>query len=165
MQKSVSAWVPPRAMSHAEIRKILASGRPATESTVNPLATRIMSHIFAQLRERTVNHRNCISVVDCAASMRSGAPRADNFAGCRTDSLSIGGDIDRGNKCAASIIYESGTDAEISSLRLRTSATKCRVTHLLGKNLLLTWFWQFWQLLGRYWSCLLPRQDGGTSQI
>ena len=39
------------------------------------------------------------------------------------------------------------------------------VTNLLGKNIQLTWFRQFRQLAGRYCSCLLPRQDGGTSQI
>ena len=39
-----------------------------------------------------------------------------------------------------------------------------RVTHLLGKNLPLTWFRQFRQLVGCYCSYLLPRQDGGTSQ-
>ena len=40
-----------------------------------------------------------------------------------------------------------------------------RVTRLLGNNLPLTWFWHFRQLLGRYCSYLLPRQDGGTFQI
>ena len=40
-----------------------------------------------------------------------------------------------------------------------------RVTHLLGKNLPLTWFRQFRQLVGRYCSYLLPRQDGVKSQI
>ena len=40
-----------------------------------------------------------------------------------------------------------------------------RVTHLRGKNLLLTWFRHFWQLVGRYCSYLLLRQDDGTSQI
>ena len=40
-----------------------------------------------------------------------------------------------------------------------------RVTHLLGKSLPLTWFRQFWQLVGRYCSYLLPRQDDGTYQI
>ena len=40
-----------------------------------------------------------------------------------------------------------------------------RVRDLLGKNLLLTWFQMFRRLVGRYCSCLLPRQDGGTSQI
>ena len=45
---------------------------------------------------------------------------------------------------------------------LVSSSVLYRVTHLLGKNLPLTWFRQ---LAGRYCSCLLPRQDGGTSQI
>ena len=40
-----------------------------------------------------------------------------------------------------------------------------RVTHLVGENLLLTQFRQFWQLLGRYGSYLLPRHDSGTSQF
>ena len=40
-----------------------------------------------------------------------------------------------------------------------------RVIHMLGKNLLLTWFRHFWKLVCRYCSYLLPRQDGGTSQI
>ena len=40
-----------------------------------------------------------------------------------------------------------------------------RVTILRGYNLPLTWFQHFWQLVGRYCSYLLPRQDGGTSQI
>ena len=39
------------------------------------------------------------------------------------------------------------------------------VTILDGKNLQLTLFWHFWQLLGRYCSYLLPRHDGWTSQI
>ena len=39
------------------------------------------------------------------------------------------------------------------------------VTHLLGNNLPFTWFQQFWQLMGRYCSGLLPRQDGGTFKI
>ena len=33
------------------------------------------------------------------------------------------------------------------------------------KNLPLTWFRPLRQLVGRYCSCLLPRQDGGTYQI
>ena len=40
-----------------------------------------------------------------------------------------------------------------------------QVTHLVEENLLLTEFRQFWQLVGRYCSYLLPRQDGGTFQI
>ena len=40
-----------------------------------------------------------------------------------------------------------------------------RVTGQDGKNLLLTEFRQFWQLVGRYRSYLLPRQDGGKFQI
>ena len=36
------------------------------------------------------------------------------------------------------------------------------VTHLVGYDLLLTQFRQFWQLMGRYFSYLLPRQDNGT---
>ena len=40
-----------------------------------------------------------------------------------------------------------------------------RVTSQVGKNLLLTELRQFWQLVGRYCSHLLPRQDGGTFQI
>ena len=40
-----------------------------------------------------------------------------------------------------------------------------RVTHLLSNNLQLTEFRQFRQQVGRYSSYLLPRQDGGTSQI
>ena len=40
-----------------------------------------------------------------------------------------------------------------------------RVTHMLGKTLPLTWFRQFRQLVGRYCSCLLPRQDGGIFHI
>ena len=40
-----------------------------------------------------------------------------------------------------------------------------RATILRGNNLQLTWFRHFWQLVGRYCSYLLPRQDGGTSQI
>ena len=39
-----------------------------------------------------------------------------------------------------------------------------RVTILRGDNLSLTWFQHFWQLVGRYCSYLLPRQDGGISQ-
>ena len=39
------------------------------------------------------------------------------------------------------------------------------MTRLLGKNLPLTLFQQFWELMGRYCSSLLPRQDGRTSQI
>ena len=39
-----------------------------------------------------------------------------------------------------------------------------RVTHVVGENLQLTQFRQFWQLLGRYCSYLLPRQDDGTSK-
>ena len=35
-----------------------------------------------------------------------------------------------------------------------------RVTRLVGYNLLLTLFQQFWQLIGSYCSYLLPRQDG-----
>ena len=39
-----------------------------------------------------------------------------------------------------------------------------RVTHLIaGNNLLLTLFRQFWQLVGRFCSYLLPRQDNGLS--
>ena len=40
-----------------------------------------------------------------------------------------------------------------------------RVTGQGGKNLPLTEFQQFWQLVDRYYSYLLPRQDGGTFQI
>ena len=40
-----------------------------------------------------------------------------------------------------------------------------RVTHQNGYNLPLTLFQLLRQLLGRYCSYLLPRQDGGTSQI
>ena len=40
-----------------------------------------------------------------------------------------------------------------------------RVTQKNLQNLLLTWFRQFRQLVGRYCSSLLPRQDGGTSLI
>ena len=41
-----------------------------------------------------------------------------------------------------------------------------RMTHLLGKkNLPLTWFPQFWQLVGCYCSILLSRQSDGTSQM
>ena len=36
------------------------------------------------------------------------------------------------------------------------------MTHLLGKNLPLTWFWQ---LVGGYCSELLPGQNGRASQI
>ena len=39
-----------------------------------------------------------------------------------------------------------------------------RVTILRGNNFPLTWFWQFWQLVGPNCSYLLPWQDGGTSQ-
>ena len=39
------------------------------------------------------------------------------------------------------------------------------VTHLDSENLPLTYFRQCWQLLGRYCSYLLPRQDGGKFQI
>ena len=38
-----------------------------------------------------------------------------------------------------------------------------RVTHLVDENLPLTQFRQFWQLVGRYCSYLLPRQNNGTS--
>ena len=40
-----------------------------------------------------------------------------------------------------------------------------RVTGQDGKNLPLTEFQQFWQLVGRYCSYLLPKQDGGTPKI
>ena len=40
-----------------------------------------------------------------------------------------------------------------------------KVTHANGKNLPLTWFGQFRQLVGHYCSYLLPRQDGVTCQI
>ena len=40
-----------------------------------------------------------------------------------------------------------------------------RVTILVGENLLLTELRHFRQLVGRYCSCILPRQDGGTSHI
>ena len=40
-----------------------------------------------------------------------------------------------------------------------------RVAQVDVENLQLTKFRQFWQLLGRYCSYLLPRQDGGTSHI
>ena len=53
----------------------------------------------------------------------------------------------------------------VSLNTLSTCNRSYRVTHLLGKNLPLTWFRQFRQLMGRYCSCLLPRQDGGISQI
>ena len=43
--------------------------------------------------------------------------------------------------------------------------TAYRVTILRGNNLPLTWSRHFWQLMGRNCSCLLPRQDGITSQI
>ena len=39
------------------------------------------------------------------------------------------------------------------------------VTHLNGKNLLLTEFRQFWQLAARNCSYLLLRHDDGTFQI
>ena len=39
-----------------------------------------------------------------------------------------------------------------------------RVSHQDGKNLQLTQFQQCWQLVSRYCSYLLPRQDGRTSQ-
>ena len=41
----------------------------------------------------------------------------------------------------------------------------CRVTNLNGKNLLMTMFGEFRQLVGRYRSYLLPRQDGIKSKI
>ena len=37
-----------------------------------------------------------------------------------------------------------------------------RVTHLVGENLSLTQFQQFWQLVGRYCSYLIHRLDDGT---
>ena len=40
-----------------------------------------------------------------------------------------------------------------------------RLLGILGNNLPLTWFRQFRQLVGCYYSCLLPRQNGGTSHI
>ena len=40
-----------------------------------------------------------------------------------------------------------------------------RVAILCGNNLPLTCFWHFWQLMGRYCSYLLTRQDVKTSQI
>ena len=39
------------------------------------------------------------------------------------------------------------------------------MTILDSYNLLLTYFRQSWQLVGRYFSCLLPRQVDGTFQI
>ena len=42
---------------------------------------------------------------------------------------------------------------------------KYRVAQVDVENLQLTKFRQFWQLLGRYCSYLMPRKDGGTSQI
>ena len=47
----------------------------------------------------------------------------------------------------------------------RTLFTLYRVTGQDGKNLQLTEFQQFPQLVGCYCSYLLPRQHGGTSQI
>ena len=41
-------------------------------------------------------------------------------------------------------------------------ACRVRVTCLVDENLPLTQFPQLWQLLGRYCSCLLPRQDDST---
>ena len=40
-----------------------------------------------------------------------------------------------------------------------------RVTNLVDENLPLTQFKQFWQLVSRCWSFLLPRWDGGTFKI
>ena len=37
--------------------------------------------------------------------------------------------------------------------------------HQVGKNLPLTWLWQFWQLVGWHCSYILPSQDGRASQI
>ena len=45
------------------------------------------------------------------------------------------------------------------------SNAKYRVAQVDVENLELTLFRHFWQLLGRYSSYLLPRQDGRTSQI
>ena len=45
------------------------------------------------------------------------------------------------------------------------SASLYRVTSQDGKNLPLTEFRQFWQLVVRYCSYLLPRQYGGIFQI
>ena len=40
-----------------------------------------------------------------------------------------------------------------------------RVAQVDVENLQLTKFRQFWQLLGRYCSYLLPRQDDGISEM
>ena len=53
----------------------------------------------------------------------------------------------------------------INTVNIPNFVTRYRVTHMLGKILPFTWFRQLRQLVGRYCSCLLPRQDGGTSQI
>ena len=47
---------------------------------------------------------------------------------------------------------------------LRIFEALYRVTHLIAENLPLTQFRQFWQLVGRDCSYLLPRQDDGSFQ-
>ena len=55
---------------------------------------------------------------------------------------------------------EAGSKSE----RVLLPTLAYRVTNLDDKNPL-SWFRQFWQQLGHYCSCSLPRQDAGTSQI
>ena len=61
------------------------------------------------------------------------------------------------------------TTLKIWGAKLQGSAHLIKVYSTLKRklvrNLLLTLFQQFQQLVGRYCSCLLPRQDDGTSQI
>ena len=74
----------------------------------------------------------------------------------------------RMKRCSSAISSQAAGYEFRIVFRFRTNTAfpiDYRVTHLLGKNLPLTWFRQFWQLVGSYCSCLLPKQDGVTSQI
>ena len=61
--------------------------------------------------------------------------------------------------------YANNGDGQVVAISLAEKQGREKVSKWNGKNLPLTLFQQFLQLMGRYCSYLIPRQDDGTSQI
>ena len=67
--------------------------------------------------------------------------------------------------CTVRLEWPGSTKMVVGGTNFLSLARIYRVIHLVGENLPLTQFRQFWQLVGHYCSYLLPWQDDGTSQI
>ena len=120
------------------------------------LLVHLLTHTGAQLlifRTRTASW---------LASWWSPSLRLRTVSGCRRPSPSSPGTPPSPRTAST----ESGmTEREIGFLNEPSQRTTYRVTHQDGKNFLLALFRQFLQLGVRHCSYLLPRQDGGTSQM